>query len=301
MELSHFHFHSWGLVAENAAVGQHVVKVVPVEFRFGHQEVVITNPTEDVLTYPSEDGIETVKVLSDQAVPCKWLKLNSNRVTPPNVRRNDEVMIFRLGETDQYYWADFNIANVKRLETAVWAWSADPNQPIAEDLSNAYRLEVSTHGKQITLVTSQANGEPFGYTVQLDTEEGRFVTLDTAGNTTYLDSTRTEIGFINADKTHLKLSKKSIDAYAPDSIHWTAVKHIGFKCQNMTIQATDSLKIKTNDFLADTPTATFTGLVKADSMSCENGGQFGSVNASGNISSKTMSADSATFKSHGPH
>jgi phage baseplate assembly protein gpV len=301
MELSHLHFHSWGLVAENAAIGQQVVSVVPVEYRFGHKEVVIDNPQEDVVTYPSEDGMETVKVFHNGAVPCQWLNLNGNRVTPPNVRRNDDVIILRMGNTDQYYWMDFNIANVKRLETAVWAWSGDPNNPIKDDLSNAYRLEISTHGGLVTFTTSRANGEPFGYVHQFNTKDGKVVLEDTAGNRIYMDSSRTDIGMINADKTFLRLNRKNIEAYAPDSIHWTAVKHVSFKCQTMSIQAADSLKIKTNDFLADTPVATFTGLVKADSMSCTNGGQFGSVDASGAINAKSMTADTANFKSHGPH
>ena len=301
MELSHFHFHSWGLVAENAKIGQQVVQVVPVEYRFGHKEVVIDNPQVDEVTYPSEDGMETVKVFHNGAVPCQWVDFNGNRVTPPNVRRNDEVIILRMGNTDQYYWMDLNIANVKRLETAVWAWSGDPNNPIKDDLSNAYRLELSTHGGLVTFTTSQANGEPFGYTYQYNTKEGKVVLEDTAGNRIYMNSARTDIGLINADKTSLRLNRKNIEAYAPDSMQWTAVKQLSFKCQDMVIQATNSLKIKTKDFLADTPIATFTGLVKADAMSCVNGGDFGSVSAKGAVTAQSMSADTANFKQHGPH
>lgn len=294
-ELSQLHFHSWGLVAENAAVGQKVVQVTPVEFRFGEDEIIVDNPVDDELEYLSEEGQESVKVVRNLTIPCTWLKWNSNRVTPPNVRRNDDVLIYRLGMTDKYYWMDFNIANVKRLETVVWAFSGDPNNPINDDLSNAYRFEISTHGKLVTFTTSQANGEPFGYTHQYDTETGVVTLADTVGNTIYLNSAQTEIGMVNADRTSLKLTKKDIVAYAPDNVQWTAVNAISFKCNTMDIVATESLKIKTNDFLADTPTATFTGLVKSKTLEVSTGGTFGSV------ASKTITADSATFKSHGPH
>lgn len=300
MELSQLHFHSWGLVAENPAVNQHNIMVIPTEYRLGHAESIVTNPQEDELEYESDEGVEVVKVLHNTAIECKWMKLNSNRVTPPNVRRNDDVIIMRLGNTDRYYWLDFNIANVKRLETAVWAWSADPDNPMADDLSNAYTLEISTHGKLITLTTTQANGEPFGYTHQYNTGDGRVTLEDTDGNSVYLDSAEREIGMINSDGTSFKLNKKDIEAYAPNNIAWTAVKSISFSCKQMTIVASDSLAIETNDMVVDSPTTTFTGVVNAASVNAAGSGSFGSVDAQ-EISATTLTADNATFKSHGPH
>ncbi len=248
MELSQLHFHSWGLVANIKPSDTKEVKVVPIEYRFGHLESVLDNPESDDSSYETENGEELVEVVKSSAVTAKWLKFNTNRVTAPDVRRNDQVLIWRLGNTDRYYWTDMNVSNVKRLETVVYAWSADPKNPVKDDLSNAYFLEISTHNKSITLQTSQSNGEPFGYTLQLNTDEGRYIITDTAENIVYLDSAETVIGFKNALGTEFKLDKKNIYGYAPDSMKFKAVNTVAFECKDFTLDATNSIKFTTKDW-----------------------------------------------------
>lgn len=251
MDMSQFHFHSWGLVASVQKENKREIKVVPLEVRFGYLESVIDDPTIEEDSYLTDDGEEIVQVIKNTAVTAKWLNFNSNRITTPNVRRNEQVMIYRLGNTDKYYWMDMNVANVKRLETVVYAWSADPRNPMKDDLSNAYFLEISTHDKAVTFVTSQANGEPFGYTLQFNTDNGIVVLKDTDENVVYLDSANTVIGFKNACSTEFRLDKKNIHAYAPDSIYYKAEKTIDFKCTDFNITASKSINFKTNTWNVD--------------------------------------------------
>jgi len=218
---------------------------MPIEYRFGAVEDIVDNATVVETLINTPDGEEQLSIINNSSVEATWLNFNSNRRTAPDVRRNDNVIIWRLGDTDKYYWSDMNTSNVKRLETVVYAWSADPNNPMKDDLSNAYFLEVSTHNKTITLQTSQANGEPFGYTLQLNTDEGIFVLKDTDENEIYLNSAETIIGFINANLTELRLDKKNIIAYAPDSITMTAVNNINLNCKDLVVKASNSVSVET--------------------------------------------------------
>lgn len=245
MELSQLHLHSWGLVANVKGRPDFEVKVVPIEYRFGVLESVLDQPEEDEETYQTDEGEEIVNVIRGTAITAKWLKFNTNRITAPDVRRNDQVMIWRLGNTDRYFWTDMNVSNVKRLETVVYAWSADPENPIKDDLSNAYFLEISTHNKSITLQTSQANNEPFGYTMQLNTGDGVFQLVDTDENIMYLNSADTVIGFKNAMGTEFRLDKKDIHGYAPDSMYFKAENTVKWECTDFILNAKKSISFKT--------------------------------------------------------
>lgn len=341
MELSQLHFHSWGLVANIKPSDTKEVKVVPIEYRFGHLESVLDNPEPDGSSYETENGEEIVEVVKSSAVTAKWLKFNSNRITAPDVRRNDQVLIWRLGNTDRYYWSDMNVSNIKRLETVVYAWSADPKNPMKDDLSNAYFLEMSTHNKSITLQTSQANGEPFGYTLQLNTDEGRYVITDTAENIIYMDSAETVIGFKNALGAEFKLDKKNIYGYAPDGMNFKAANTVAFECKDFTLDATNSIKFDTKNWTANAvkisyvasdilfeaekvtskaPTTVATGLLKCAGLSVGGGGsgegglcvvnnfaEFKKgLQVNGGLKADTIECDSikaktGLFESHGPH
>lgn len=245
MELSQLHFHSWGLVANVKDLPDKEIKVVPIEYRFGVLESVLDQPEEDEEAYQTDEGEEIVKVIHGTSVTAKWLKFNTNRITAPDVRRNDQVLIWRLGNTDRYFWTDMNVSNVKRLETVVYAWSADPKNPVKDDLSNAYFLEISTHNKSITLQTSQANGEPYGYTIQLNTADGVFQLVDTDQNIMYLNSADTIIGFKNAMETEFRLDKKNIHGYAPDSMFFKAEKTVKWECTDFILNASKSISFET--------------------------------------------------------
>lgn len=251
MELSQLHFHSWGLVANVKDLPDKEIKVVPIEYRFGVLESVLDQPEEDEETYQTDEGEEIVKVIHGTSVTAKWLKFNTNRITAPDVRRNDQVLIWRLGNTDRYFWTDMNVSNVKRLETVVYAWSADPNNPVKDDLSNAYFLEISTHNKSITLQTSQANEEPYGYTIQLNTADGVFQLVDTDENIIYLNSPETTIGFKNAMGTEFRLDKKNIHGYAPDSMFFKAEKTVKWECTDFILNASKSISFETRAWSVD--------------------------------------------------
>lgn len=258
MELSLLHFHSWGFVTRNKKLGENEIKALPIEFRFNHAEVLVDHAADYEAVFEDEFGEDAVSVTVSRSLPCKWLKLNSNRITAPDVRRGDQVIIWRMGDTDRYYWTDMGLSNVKRLETAVWAFSADPNEPIKEDLSNAYVLEISSHLKHITLRTSVSNGEPFGYIFQFNLKEGKVVLADDAGNRMLFNSTDTILQFINKDQTEVRLDKTNFYINAPDSGYIKVDNLIDIKCKDLKISASASIHMETSSWSVKADTIDFT-------------------------------------------
>lgn len=300
MDTSMLHLHSIGVVSANKAMSSHEISVVPVEYRYSENEELLTNPTKDEVTFQSQDGkSESIKVHTDNSVTAVWFKRNTNRTTPPDVRRGDKVLIYRLGDSDKYFWEDMNSENVKRLETVAWSFNADPSGKTSGDHSNAYTFEVSTHNKTITITTSMANGEKAKFAIQINAGEGLIAVEDEKGNYVYLDSVNTDIKLQNANGTSFRLNKKNIEAIAPDSMFVKVQNLVNFQCTDFKlICQTAYVSSKTTTVDADkvtlnTPQTTCTGNLTARSISIGGAGAYDSGFAE--IRGKAIFYDAVTF------
>ena len=301
MDFSQLHLHSIGRVSANKAMSSHEISVVPVEYRYSENEELLTNPTKDEVTFQSQDGkTESVKVHTDNSITATWFKRNTNRVTPPDVRRGDKVLIYRLGDTDKYFWEDMNSENVKRLETVAWSFNADPSGKTSDDHSNAYAFEVSTHNKTITITTSMANGEKAKFAIQINGGEGIIAVEDEKGNYIYLDSVNTDIKLQNANGTNFRLNKKNIEAFAPDSMFVKVANLVQFQCTDFKLLCqTAYVSSKTTTVDADkvtlnAPQTTCTGNLTARSLSIGGAGAYDSGFAE--IRGKAIFYDEVVFK-----
>jgi hypothetical protein len=212
---------SIGIAAENKDLNSHKIPIVPIELM-----PAVDGELMDTLEDISVNGVDknardyTVTVKASSTLTATWLPHGSNRVTSPDVRRGEHLLIWQYADVDQYYWTPKGIDDdLRRLETVIYAWSATRDETVPLDPSdNMYALEISTHGKHITLHTTQADGEPFEYTLQLDTQAGKFFLTDNVGNTVTLDSAKTVIQAINKDLTEVTLNRKSLHGYAQDQV-----------------------------------------------------------------------------------
>ena len=212
---------SIGVAAENKALDSHQLPIYPVEMMPAADGEIRESLDEVELSgVDKNDRQYTVKINTSSTLTANWLPYGTNRATSPDVRRGEHLLIWQYADVDQYYWTPMGIDDdLRRLETVIYAWSATPDEAAELNLAeNMYSLEVSTHGKHITLHTTQANGEPFEYTLQLDTAAGKFFITDQVGNTLTLDSTKTVLQAINKDLTEVTLNKTSLYGYAKDQV-----------------------------------------------------------------------------------
>lgn len=237
-DVSKLKFYSYGLVSKDKERDSLIVKVMLTEIRFTSQERVKDAERVEAIEYKITRGVDYVTQAIGNSIPATWINFNSNRITAPDVKENDLVLIWRLGDTDCYFWQDRNVANVKRLETVVWAFNADPSNPTKNDLSNAYMLMVSSHDKHITLKTSQSNGEFCKFGVQINTGDGIITIEDNIENSFWFDSKNTDIGFKNSKNTLVQMIKEAIKFKANASIALNS-KSISLVSKDISLSADD--------------------------------------------------------------
>lgn len=330
MENSQLKRYSLGLVVKEKPDSTHFIYAIPIEFSMMAAEKLEHTITETSIEVNINGAKETITAKTSNAVKAKWLQINGNQILSPRVMPGDHVMLYRLGDTDVYFWEDLNIANVKRTERHIWAFAADPNEPVKDDLSNANVLEWDTEKKHITLITSKSNGEPYQYVVQINHGEGFITINDDIENQIYLNSKESDIGFRNSYGSYLHINKEKMFGYTKDSMEFEALNKISFKttdfvikCSTYQLDASKSVTVNTNDMSVKTatyshqgqdikinaetikhicPMSTFSGMLQVGGLSVGGAGSgapkglgnaiiHGDVEITGHLKFKTMSGD----------
>lgn len=255
-------FFSLGIVAENKKLkgdnGQfnHAIKVVPTEaLPFLDGELTGQANQETVKGETSTGGSYETMLQTTNAITATWFPLGGggNRRTSPDVRRGAIVAIYQFANADVYFWATLmDDAKFRKLETVVWGISATRDENALPGPDNMYYFEISSHTKKVTFHTSQADGEPFGYDIQLDTQYGSFQIRDTKGNIFSLDTKENRLEMINADGSFIDMNKTILKIFTKDNVE-IETKNYKLNCENSDTQATAvTLKATTQDIEATT-------------------------------------------------
>lgn len=218
--ISNFKVYSLGIVVEDKARKTDHIKVTPIEelpFQNGDIDKQVIN--YDTKLQDNDGIVKPDKLEGDNFLVAKWLPYGQgNRVSSPDVIKGESVLIFRFGDTDEYYWTTiFNEPNIRRLETVTYAFGDLPTGKEPWNKDSSYYLEVSTHDKYVKFHTSTSDGEPYGYDLFLDTANGNLTVNDTVGNSVILDSPssaitananlevniNTQVANINAETTNI--------------------------------------------------------------------------------------------------
>lgn len=123
----------------------------------------------------------------------------------------------------------------------MYAWSNTRDESVKIlDETNTYYFQISTHLKLVTFSTSKSDGEPYAYTIQINTKKGYLIITDDIGNRIEMDSGEKIIEVENADGTKYVLDKHTITSYAKESsTHVTDGAYI-VKCKTYDMKADDS-------------------------------------------------------------
>lgn len=213
---SQLHFFSVGKVAENKHLSEDYIRVIPIEHTgMLHGELKSNEEIIQVKGIDKDGNEYDVATSTDTVIVAKWFPLDSNRISSPDVRRDETVLLWRYGDTDQFYWSSTNLHRpYRKLETVQWAFSGtqDEDDGVVSD-DNCYFAEVSTHTKTLTIKTSQANGEVCIYRIQINPGNGHITFKDDQGNFWLFDTVERLHHFENQDGTKLMLDKMEIYGY----------------------------------------------------------------------------------------
>lgn len=243
--LSKLRFYSIGIVAANKPLNGMDIEVYPTE-----ELPMLDGYLDDAQETVKAEGTDAsgknynAKVKMGNSIKAQWLPFcDSQRLTAPNVRRGEGVMIYQFGDADKYYWTTLKNDNrLRKLETVIYAFSATQKESDPMNGDTTYFLEVSTHKKLVSFHTSQANGEAFGYDIQINADESRVILTDTAGNKFILNSPQTQLRMENADGSFFDITKKVMTGYAADKIK--------FSTKDMELNGSTIVTINTPDLRA---------------------------------------------------
>lgn len=262
--ISKLQMFSVGIVAVNKLPSEHFVEVVPLETASFMEGELTDFKDEYKGGGVDKDGrsFDHKKDLT-LSIRAKWLPFaQGNRITPPDVRRGEHVILYQLGDTDEYYWVTLRQdKHIRRLETVIYSYSNNREEDIPDDPNTTYWMEVSTHKKLIHIHTSKNDKEPFTYDVQINTKDGRIVVEDDDKNYLFLDSKQRHWRIHNKDKTYVELDKRIINMHSYDEINLTTdkytlvaktsidtkTKRYNERCDDYTLEAKDSITTETKE------------------------------------------------------
>lgn len=244
------HYLGIGIVAENKPRDTDIVEVWPLEIIPEFNDDV-TPATEDYVVTAVDCLHQPYKVTLKRGatIPCTWIR-ETNRKTSPDVRRGERVEIYRVGDSEQYYWRSCGRDDhLRRLETIIITASDIPVNDNSElDDTNTWSIELNTHEGHLTIRTTMSNGEVAAWTIQADGADGKFTVEDQKGNHVFIDSPNDHIQLKNAAESFLELNKKNITAECLETFR--------LKCKDAVIDTQTTKWTNAKSWALDTDTYT---------------------------------------------
>lgn len=257
MQASKFIPRFYGYVAVNKKPSENTIKVHPTELLpFVDGELDEVKTKEEIEGVDRKGNKYVIAVESDTTITCDWLPFNSNRTTAPDVRRGEDVIVYQYENTDRYYWMVLgNKKHLRKLEHVVIRFSNTRDEAdTALTDENSYYMIFSTMEKHITIQTTKNDGEPYEYTIQLNTQDGNFRIEDDIGNIAFLDSAENHIGFKNANDSVIEINKEVANIFTNKEINFktetlnTEVETYNLKATNVNREIeTQSNEIETDN------------------------------------------------------
>lgn len=215
-------FYSIGIVAANKPLSSKDIEVFCQEdSQFANGEITDNAAMYSATAKDASGATYSASVATTVTIKATWLPINSsNRITAPDVRRGESVVIYKFADADKYYWNTLkDDSKLRKLETVIYAFSGSIVEGTTPGPDNTYFLEISTHHKLIHFHTSKANGEPYAYDIQINTAEGFIQIQDDDGNFFKFDSANQHLVLSNKNGSVLDLNKAVISIVSSESIN----------------------------------------------------------------------------------
>lgn len=184
--MSEYKLVSLGRVVENPPFGSEYILVDLTEILYDKQSgLVKEQKREERGVLPSANGNSFQS--SHEAVNhvrAKWRPVgSSNRVTPPNVRMNEEVNVYTYGDnTEEYYWSEVGRApGLRDTEHVIYSYSSKDQGGVEEkaNKANSVTIEIDTNNGFVEIHTPNNRGEPTGFDFKIDYKNGIVSITDT--------------------------------------------------------------------------------------------------------------------------
>lgn len=239
-DISKFKRYCIGTVAEDLITGNKAIKIYPHEHIANVDGDIEQTDSVSKQSKDSQNRSYNVSVNTKVTITAIWRNPNSNRTTPPNVRRGETVEVYQYDNTDKYYWMTIsNELDLRGLEHVEYVYVNDPAAKEIND-SNSYKVIYSTLNKLVGFRTSDNNGEATTYEKMLDTKRGiDIIVLDGFGNNIILDSNEGGLNITTNTHVTLKTTNAIIET---ETCSITATDKCDVEGKNVNLKA-ETLKI----------------------------------------------------------
>jgi len=256
-EVSKLSVYSIGVVAANKELTSKDIEVTPIEDApMTNGEVTDEGIKVTAKASDTNDAAYQSEVPTSNTVKATWLPLGStNRITAPDVRRGEKVILYRFADQDKFWWVTMeDDIRLRKLETVVFAISGTRDENADPTAENTYFMEWSTHKKLFHIHTSKADGERFAYDLQINAKDGIIILQDDDGNSFSLDSNERTWLLINKDQSKIEMNKTKLFIYTKDLIQMETKDYV-LKCETSDTTSSTSAKHTTPDNTLDATTA----------------------------------------------
>lgn len=231
--------YSLGYAGANLSFGERELEVIPIE-----DLDQLDGEVTDVLGELESTGVDkdgntfATKQTVSNTIKAMYLPLDAHRPFPSLIRRGERVLIWRVADTDKYYWTEMGIDDTtRRKDVYTLLVSNSPTEgEHSKHYKTAYYLEINTVDKHITIQTNKNDGEQFAYMLQLNPGGNSATICDDAGNFFQLESLSNKLVLQNAMGATIGVENDRGWFKAPNSIDFET-KNFNVKCTNYNVSA----------------------------------------------------------------
>ena len=187
---SGFHRYSIGTVAEDKDEDGHIIEIFPIENQTYTDGNIAETKIANVMAKDIYGNSKSVVLNKKTTVRAIWMPFgNSNRSTAPNVKKGEQVEIYRYADTDDFYWDTlYNEFDIRRKEKVIYLYGNTDAFGEVLTLDNTYFTKIDTINKLVHIKTNDNDGELTSYEIKIDTKEGILEVFDGKGNIIQLNS-----------------------------------------------------------------------------------------------------------------
>ncbi len=160
------------------------------------------------------------QISTSNNIEAKYFDGFTNRRYPPDIRKNEQVLILNYADSDSYYWIslgrDDGLRKKERLNLSV----AD-TPTVVDELTddNTWFIELDTlHEKKIRISTSNSDGEQFRYLLMIDAKNSKVILCDDNNNEILIESNTPRIRLRNHDGTIIDMAQKNMALIVPEDL-----------------------------------------------------------------------------------
>lgn len=189
-----------------------------------------------------EEIYRTVSVVIKDWVPAHWLNRLANRINPPKVVVGQRVLLWRVGDSRQYYWEELDVDMRLKPDEHYLIALNNHNDGDALNPDNSYFIEWSTRDGRLRMRTNRNNGEKAAFELDLNGKEGYAKLLDdNGGDPTYYDGNGVHINSVDTTVTMKNTAGSNVLVSGP-TIAITAPTAVAINAPSVSING-DSLEV----------------------------------------------------------